>query len=360
LLPRWPNWPTNTTSVSSQARDGSVARPRRCGRWSLRTIRLPACRERAAGRRGRAVHRRGATQRVRQPGPALRVAPVSGADLRPDRHAPLGLDAVLGEIIAVRDEGDGECFDRDRRIDSFCIGYGSPPVTRHSRIPLRSVDRSRGAQPWANLYERRNHLAHHRLPDVNDERGRRVTWLSTEQLRTEVQHVPRTTGRGKRRRLNTTGEYLPTPGMAWVLRQTLSLRDLCDASPWRATRTNLAVNVCMHGIERSCPRGRWQDPAHLRCDNGAELSCAALAAGPANASDCRSSTRRALARRLHRVLQRWSPQRMPQRQRRWPRPGRDQRLRQCTTLTNHGQLHGAAASSEIRFHQFADADHKPP
>jgi hypothetical protein len=52
----------------------------------------------------------------------------------------------------------------------------------------------RGAQPWANLYELRNHLAHHRLPDVGDGRVRRITWLSTDQLRTQVQQLLRTTG----------------------------------------------------------------------------------------------------------------------------------------------------------------------
>jgi len=44
------------------------------------------------------------------------------------------------------------------------------------------------------IYELRNHLAHHRLPDVDDGRVRRITWLSTDQLRTQVQHLLRTTG----------------------------------------------------------------------------------------------------------------------------------------------------------------------
>ena len=44
---------------------------------------------------------------------------MSGADLRPDRQALLELDALLGEIVAVRDEGDGDRFDRDRRYRWF-------------------------------------------------------------------------------------------------------------------------------------------------------------------------------------------------------------------------------------------------
>jgi len=119
---------------------------------------------------------------------------VSGADLRPDRHALLELDALLSEIIAVRDEGDGERFDRDRRhrrlLHRLWIAICNEALAYTAAIG-RPV---RGAQPWANLYELRNHLAHHRLPDVDDGRVRRITWLSTDQLRTQVQHLLRTTG----------------------------------------------------------------------------------------------------------------------------------------------------------------------
>jgi hypothetical protein len=40
---------------------------------------------------------------------------VSGADVRPDRHALLEFDALLTEIIALRDEGDGDRFEHDHR-----------------------------------------------------------------------------------------------------------------------------------------------------------------------------------------------------------------------------------------------------
>jgi uncharacterized protein with HEPN domain len=117
---------------------------------------------------------------------------VSGADLRPDRHALLELDALLGEVIALRDEGDGDRFDRDRRyrwlLHRLWIAVGNEALAYTAAIG-RPV---RGAQPWANLYELRNHLAHHRLPDVDDGRVRRITWLSTDQLRTQVQHLLRT------------------------------------------------------------------------------------------------------------------------------------------------------------------------
>jgi len=123
---------------------------------------------------------------------------VSGADLRPDRHALLELDALLGEVIALRDEGDGDRFDRDRRyrwlLHRLWIAVGNEALAYTAAIG-RPV---RGAQPWANLYELRNHLAHHRLPDVDDGRVRRITWLSTDQLRTQVQHLLRPAREGKR------------------------------------------------------------------------------------------------------------------------------------------------------------------
>ena len=37
------------------------------------------------------------------------------SDVRPDRHALLELDALLGELAALRDDGDAARFDQDSR-----------------------------------------------------------------------------------------------------------------------------------------------------------------------------------------------------------------------------------------------------
>lgn len=116
---------------------------------------------------------------------------MSGDEIRPDRHALLELDALLGEIIALRDEGDAERFDNDDRyrwvLHRLWIAVGNEALA-YTTATGRHV---RSAQPWANLYELRNQLAHHRLPDVDDALVRRTTWLSTDQLRDQVRELLR-------------------------------------------------------------------------------------------------------------------------------------------------------------------------
>jgi hypothetical protein len=83
---------------------------------------------------------------------------VSGGDAWRDRQALLELDALLGELIALRDKGEGDRFNHDQRY-------------RWILHRLWGRDRERGAcssrrgrpvrttQPWAKLYGLRNHLS---------------------------------------------------------------------------------------------------------------------------------------------------------------------------------------------------------
>ena len=56
--------------------------------------------------------------------------PVS--DVRPDRPALLELEALLGAIEALRDEGDAARSDRESATARSCTGCGSPAATRRS------------------------------------------------------------------------------------------------------------------------------------------------------------------------------------------------------------------------------------
>jgi uncharacterized protein with HEPN domain len=119
---------------------------------------------------------------------------VSGADVRPDRHALLELDALLTEIIALRDEGDGDRFEHDHRyrwvLHRLWIAAGNEALAYTTAIgrPVMAVE------PWNNLYRLRNDLAHQRLPDIDDSLVRRITWMSAHQLRDQVRQVLGVTG----------------------------------------------------------------------------------------------------------------------------------------------------------------------
>jgi hypothetical protein len=98
---------------------------------------------------------------------------------------------------------------------------------------------------------------------------------------------------------------------------------------------------CLGGlVERSITSDRLIDeldglahdrgyPAVLRCDNGPELACIAMADWAGERRARLHPTRPAVAQRLHRIVQRPAPRRMPQHQPvlvTRPCPGRDQRL----------------------------------
>jgi hypothetical protein len=114
------------------------------------------------------------------------------ADLRPDRHALLELDALLSEITALRDEGDADRFGKDVRyrwiLHRLWIAAGNEALA-YTGATGQSV---RAERSWANLYDLRNHLAHSRLPDVDEGLVMRFTWARTGSLRVAVQRLLRT------------------------------------------------------------------------------------------------------------------------------------------------------------------------
>jgi hypothetical protein len=52
------------------------------------------------------------------------------SDVRPDRHALLDLDALLGELAVLRDDGDAARFDQDSATAGFS-------AARHGAAGLR-------------------------------------------------------------------------------------------------------------------------------------------------------------------------------------------------------------------------------
>jgi hypothetical protein len=108
------------------------------------------------------------------------------SDVRPDRHALLELEALLGAIEALRDEGDAARFDQESRyrwvLHRLWIAVGNEALayTAATGQPVRA-DRT-----WSNLYDLRNHLAHSRLPDIDEGLVRRFTWSRLDSLREAV------------------------------------------------------------------------------------------------------------------------------------------------------------------------------
>jgi uncharacterized protein with HEPN domain len=109
-------------------------------------------------------------------------------DSRPDRHALLELQALLTQIADLRSEGDAARFSADARyrwiLHRLWIAAGNEALayTHTTRQPVRA-DRT-----WANLYDLRNHLAHSRLPDIDEGLVRRFTWARLDSLRATTQH----------------------------------------------------------------------------------------------------------------------------------------------------------------------------
>ena len=97
-------------------------------------------------------------------------------DARPDRHALLELQALLTQIAALRSEGDADRFTADARyrqiLHRLWIAAGNEALayTQETGQPVRAE------KTWANLYDLRNHLAHSRLPGIDEGLVRRFTW----------------------------------------------------------------------------------------------------------------------------------------------------------------------------------------
>jgi uncharacterized protein with HEPN domain len=108
-------------------------------------------------------------------------------DARPDRHALLELQALLIQIGALRAESSADRFTTDDRHRSvlhrlwIAAGNEALAYTQATGQPVRA-DRT-----WANLYDLRNHLAHSRLPDIDESLVRRFTWTRLDALRATTQ-----------------------------------------------------------------------------------------------------------------------------------------------------------------------------
>lgn len=108
-------------------------------------------------------------------------------DIRADRHALLELDALLEQIAALRDDGDAARFDNDSRyrwvLHRLWIAAGNEALA-YTAATGQSV---RTDRTWANLYDLRNHLAHSRLPDIDEGLVRRFTWSRLDSLWKTIQ-----------------------------------------------------------------------------------------------------------------------------------------------------------------------------
>lgn len=110
-------------------------------------------------------------------------------ELRPDRHALLELATLLGQLAALRDEGDAARFHADDRyrwvLHRLWIAAGNEALAYASA----TGQQVRANRTWANLYDLRNHLAHSRLPDIDEALVMRFTWARTDSLTEAVRRL---------------------------------------------------------------------------------------------------------------------------------------------------------------------------
>ena len=109
-------------------------------------------------------------------------------DARPDRHALLELQALLTEIAALRGDGGAGRFAGDARyrwiLHRLWIAVGNEALA-YTQATGQAV---RADRTWANLYDLRNHLAHSRLPDIDEGLVRRFTWARLDSLQATAQY----------------------------------------------------------------------------------------------------------------------------------------------------------------------------
>ena len=133
---------------------GQAPRAHRQRSRPVRHVRVPARRQRPARCRGGLVLGRRAAQRPRKPRPGHRLIAVN-ANLRPDRHALLELDALLSEITVLRDEGDAARFSNDPRyrwvLHRLWIAAGNEALA----CTTATGQSVRAERSWANLYDLR-------------------------------------------------------------------------------------------------------------------------------------------------------------------------------------------------------------
>lgn len=100
--------------------------------------------------------------------------------MRPDRRALLELDALLDQIIQLRDAGDRDRYDGDDYyrwvLHRLWIAVGNEAMN-YVRAAVLDLE----TQPWRSVYLQRNMIAHMSLPDVDDDTVWRSTVLRAEQ-----------------------------------------------------------------------------------------------------------------------------------------------------------------------------------
>ena len=113
-------------------------------------------------------------------------------DTRPDRHALLELQALLAQIAVLRSEGSADRFTADDRyrwlLHRLWIAAGNEALA----FTAATMQPVRADKTWANLYDLRNHLAHSRLPDIDEGLVRRFTWARLDSLQATTLHHLRT------------------------------------------------------------------------------------------------------------------------------------------------------------------------
>lgn len=113
------------------------------------------------------------------------------AERRPDRHALLELDALLAEVELLRGEGDAARFAADPRYRWILLRLWIAAGNEALAYTTATGQSVRGERLWANLYDLRNHLAHSRLPDVDEALVQRFTWARTDALQASVHQLLR-------------------------------------------------------------------------------------------------------------------------------------------------------------------------
>lgn len=109
--------------------------------------------------------------------------------MRPDRYALLEMRGLLGRIVDVRDDGSRDHYFADDRhrwvLHRLWIAVGNEAVAYAEAVdgdPHRD-------EPWNTLRRLRNHLAHRRLPDIDDDFVWRTSQLRPEPLIAQLEEL---------------------------------------------------------------------------------------------------------------------------------------------------------------------------